>query len=56
MEIVAFIVIGIFIFCMGWMAGNIVEWSITYRERRLNEAKIADLMNEMYHKERQARE
>jgi hypothetical protein len=55
MEIVAFIVIGIFIFCMGWATGNLVEWSMTYRERRLNEEKIANLMNEMYRKEKQDR-
>lgn len=54
-EVIGVIVIAIAIFCAGWLTGNLVEWSMTYRERRLNEEKIANLMNEMYRKEKQDR-
>jgi hypothetical protein len=48
MEIVGFLLIGAFIFGLGWMTGNLVEWVMDYRERRLVEKWIADVNEDLF--------
>ena len=42
MDIIGLIALGVLIFCLGWATGNVVEWILVSRERRLREARIAD--------------
>lgn len=48
MDIIGLIALAILIFCLGWVTGNVVEWILVSRERRLREARIADLNNELF--------
>lgn len=48
MDIIGLMALGVLIFCLGWATGNVVEWVMVDRERRLREARIADLNNELF--------
>jgi len=56
MDIVAMLVLILIAFLLGWFVGNIVETALTYRERRLREAYLADRNKRIYQEQRSDRE
>lgn len=56
METLGFIFLGVFIFLLGWVTGNAVEWVLNARERRIVEKKLADYWTEIYREEQENRE
>lgn len=55
MESIAFILLLVIVFCAGWMVGNIVEWILNARDRRIDEKYAADFRKQLW-AERQERE
>jgi hypothetical protein len=47
MDFVAFVIIVAVSFLAGWMTGNIVEWVLTNRDRRVLERDAADELQRM---------
>jgi membrane protein YqaA with SNARE-associated domain len=56
MEYFGVALLGVLIFLLGWVTGNVVEWILDYRQRRLFERWLADENKQLFLKERQARE
>jgi len=56
METVGLIVLFIVVFLLGWMTGNVIEWIMDTRERRLAEAWVAEHNKQLFLEERQERE
>jgi hypothetical protein len=56
MEVIGFIAIGVLIFLLGWMTGNIVEWAMNAHYRRLNERRAAEYNLQMWNEQRRERE
>lgn len=55
MESVVFILMLVIVFFAGWMVGNIVEWVMDARDRRIDEKHRADVNRQLW-LERQERE
>jgi hypothetical protein len=54
MEVIGLITVGVLVFLLGWMTGNIVEWVTDAHHRRISERRAAEHNLQMWAEQQRA--